>query len=408
MRGAWRLTIAGLAAGLLRGPLPALAQEAPAPATTNAPAADTVGPRELQNFSLQGNVTRPADQPAQQPVAERPTAARQQPAVTVPAAREPARRTAEASTPAPRATTPAPRQLAQAKPESQPQPQPIIPADASALPTTPAPSPASAPAFPATPDTPAEHRFPLLPWILAAIALAASGIFLFWRSRSRPAVAGGPQIDMFAAPEPAPAPAPRPAPAPAPRSAPAPPRAETPPAPPPPMPAGIVSTALRPWVDISAQPLRCIVSDDSVTIEFELELFNSGNAPARDILVEALIVNAGPTQDQELAAFFARPPGPGNRIELIHPLSRTAFTTQVVTARDHISVLEAAGRELFVPLLAFNAFYRRGSGDAQTSVAYLLGRDGNGGGKMAPFRIDQGARVFRGLGARQLPNGVRR
>jgi hypothetical protein len=406
MRGAWRLTIAGLTAGLLLGPLPALAQETPGPATTNAPATDTVGPRELQNFSLQGDVTRPADQPAQQPVAERPTAARQQPAVTVPAARESARRAAETATPALRATTPAPRQVAQAKP--QPQPQPIVPADASALPTTPAPSPASAPAFPATPDTPAEHRFSLLPWILAAIALAAGGLFLFWRNRSRPALAGGPQIDMFAAPEPAPAPAPRPAPAPAPRPAPAPPRAETPPAPPPPMPAGIVSTALRPWVEINAQPLRCIVSDDSVTIEFELELFNSGNAPARDILVEALIVNAGPTQEQELAAFFARPPGPGNRIELIHPLSRTAFTTQVVTARDHISVLEAAGRELFVPLLAFNAFYRRGSGDAQTSVAYLLGRDGNGGGKMAPFRIDQGARVFRDLGARQLPNGVRR
>jgi len=69
--------------------------------------------------------------------------------------------------------------------------------------------------------------------------------------------------------------------------------------------------------------------------------------------------------------------------------------------------LEAGGRQVFVPLLAFNAFYRRGSGAGQTSVGYLVGRETKAG-KMAPFRLDQGARIFRGLGTRQLPNGVRR
>ena len=410
MRGAWRLTIAGLTAGLLLAPVPAFAQEAPA---TNAPAADTVGPRELQNFSLQGNVTRPADQTPQQPAVERPTAARQPPTAPPSVSREPARRAAETSTPAARASSSASRQTAQAGPE----PQPIAPAETT-LPTTAAPTPVSTPALappapePTTNTLAPEHHFSLLPWLLAALALGAGGAFLFWRNRSRPALAGGPQIEMFSAPEPSPAPPSRP-PEPAPRPVPAPPRAETPPpraqtpSPPPTAPVGIVSTSLRPWVDINANPLRCVLTDDSVTIEFELELFNSGSAPARDILVEALIVNAGAAQEQELAGFFARPPGPGNRIEVLDPLTRTAFTTQVVTSRDHISIFEAAGRHMFVPLLAFNAFYRRGSGDAQSSVAYLLGRDSKGGGKMAPFRVDQGARAFRDVGARQLPNAVR-
>jgi hypothetical protein len=149
------------------------------------------------------------------------------------------------------------------------------------------------------------------------------------------------------------------------------------------------------------------VTQESVTIEFELELFNSGNAPARELYIEAVVVNAGPDQDQELAQFFGRTAREGNPIEVIHPLSRTAFPTQVVTSRDHISVFEAAGRQVFVPLLAFNVFYRRGSTEAQTSAAYLLGRD-TSGGKMAPFRLDQGARAITGLGALQLPNGVRR
>src|SRR3954451_5682584 len=63
MRGGLRLAVAVWTAGLLLGPAPLVAQSAP-PATTNTPAADAVGPKELQNFSLSGTVVRPADPPA--------------------------------------------------------------------------------------------------------------------------------------------------------------------------------------------------------------------------------------------------------------------------------------------------------------------------------------------------------
>jgi hypothetical protein len=149
------------------------------------------------------------------------------------------------------------------------------------------------------------------------------------------------------------------------------------------------------------------VTDASVTFEFELELFNSGSAPARDILVEAIVVNAGDNQDQDLATFFARPPGPGQRIDSIPPLNRTAFVTQVTIAREHVHGFNMNGREVFVPLLAFNAFYRRGSAEGQTSVAYLVGPSTKGE-KLAPFRLDLGARLFEGLAARALPLGVRK
>ncbi len=153
-------------------------------------------------------------------------------------------------------------------------------------------------------------------------------------------------------------------------------------------------------------PLRCIVTDDSVTFEFELDLFNSGSAPARDIHVAAAVVNAGPVQDQHLEGFFAQPAGPGERIPLIEPLKRVTFTTQVATSRDQIQALEMGGRFVFVPLLAFNAIYRHAGKEGRTSVSYLVGRDGKGD-KLAPFRLDLGPRVFRGLGARPLPTGVR-
>ena len=154
------------------------------------------------------------------------------------------------------------------------------------------------------------------------------------------------------------------------------------------------------------QPLRCFLTDDHLTVEFELDLFNSGSGPARDIHVAAALINAGESQDQALANFFAQRPGPGERIELIAPLKRVTFKTQIVTSRDQLQVLEMAGRQVFVPVLAFNANYGWGSKQGQTCVSYLLGRDG-GGEKLAPFRLDLGPRLFRGIGARPLPMGVR-
>lgn len=170
---------------------------------------------------------------------------------------------------------------------------------------------------------------------------------------------------------------------------------------------GVVSTRLRPWLELSMVPLRCIVTDETVTFEFELDVFNSGNGPARAILIEANVFNAGPAQDQQIANFFAKPVGQGERIDAVLPLKHLTFTTQVVTPRANIQTIDAGERQVFVPLIAFNVLYTAGASEAQTSVSYLLGREGNGE-KLAPFRLDLGPRLFRGLGARLLPGGVRR
>jgi hypothetical protein len=55
------------AALLLAMGAPALAQNSDAPVDVTAapaPSADTIGPSQLQNFNLQGTVTRPAERPA--------------------------------------------------------------------------------------------------------------------------------------------------------------------------------------------------------------------------------------------------------------------------------------------------------------------------------------------------------
>jgi hypothetical protein len=403
MRAGLRVGFGLVAAALALAPMSALAQDA-GQATTNTPATDSIGPRELQNFSIEGTVTQRAEpQPEARPPARPVTAA---PTPTQPNPTASARRTVQSepsATPAPQSE---PREVARqateppraAQPSSSvtvalPKLQDDLPRGGSA-----ASLPAAAPGF-AEPEGAAtlapERNVSFLPWLLAAVVLGAGGAFLFYRRRhGREALAGGPQIDAFVAPEAvAPAPAPKPAPAPPKR--------------PPSSIPGLVSTRLRPWIDFAFEPLRCIVDDKQITVEFELELLNSGSAPARAVLVEATLFNAGPNQDSEIAAFFANPVGEGDRIAMIQPLKRIVLKPKVAIPRELVQVYEAGDRQVFVPLIAFNAIYRWGGGEGQSSISYLVGRDTNGE-KMAPIRLDLGPRVFRGLGSRLLPTGLRK
>ena len=403
MRAGLRLSIAIAAVGLALPGARLSAQTAPPEATTNTPASDSIGPRELQNFNLQGTVTRPTAQQPPPPITAPQTPSRSRTSSTAPRTNE----LRSGVVPSARQASPEPvvasRGIASAdSARSAPlRSQPARPSSgAVALPPVDGrlagadrvdPPPASRPDLNAdTAGSLASRRgFPLLPWLLAALALGAGGVFLFWRSRSREAVASGPQVDAFVTPRPEPVPQP-PAPT---AKAPA-------------KPAGIVSTRLRPWLELNFDPIRCVVDEEKVTFEFELGLLNSGSAIARDVLIEATLFNAGPKQDREIEAFFASPVGHGQRIAAISPLQRINLRTEVSADRTGLQLYEIAGRHVIVPLIGFNALYRWGVSDGQTSQSFLLGRDTKSE-KLAPFRMDLGPRIFRGLAARPLPQFVR-
>jgi hypothetical protein len=168
----------------------------------------------------------------------------------------------------------------------------------------------------------------------------------------------------------------------------------------------VVSSRLRPWLDFEFSPTDAVIDEEKAVVEFDVTVFNSGSAPARDVLVEAAMFNAGPDQDQEIGAFFANPIANGERVPLIAPLQRMAFRSTATLSRDQFRIFEAGGRKVFVPLIGFNAVYRWSSGEGQTSASYLLGRN-TSGEKMAPFILGDRARRFQGLGARQHSVAVR-
>src|SRR5438874_1405508 len=414
MRASLRV-ITLLAAAAFGMPAAALAQPAPVPPTTDTPARNTIGPSELQNFSLRGNVTRPADQqPA--PVSTAPRAAPARTTVRTAAPTTASRRNTLnnlAEKTASPVTAPAPTISASSQPTAPQAPAASATVALPPLDSAAAPVPATNPAVTSHVVPPTDEPFapwrslPLWPWFAAALALAGGTAFLLWRRRPREAYAAGPQFDLLVPAAPEPELRREPQRVPPPQPAPAPPKTITArPALPRSVPTGIVASRLRPALEIAFQPLRCQVDDDRVTIEFELELFNAGAAPARAVLAEASLLNASATQDQELAAFFANPQGIGDRLAIIPPMKRVSFRNQVVAPRAAVLEYELAGRKTFVPVIAFNALYEWSGGRAQSSAAYLVGRDTQRD-KLGPLRLDQGAREYRGLGARPLPTAVR-
>jgi hypothetical protein len=426
----------------------------------NTSAGDAIGPEQLRNFSLGAKPVAPAQDQAVPPDLITPS-----PSTTRPIRRAPAPApSTTTATPAIRAPSPAPSAAPTAStsaPEARPQPAPasravppaassvtiaLPPADPLSRKPTPAgeggePRLSSQPMGPGAPletandDDAVAGGSSLLPWIVALLLLGGAAIFYAVRTRGRPMAEpalAGPAVPL---PLPRelpprsfpPAPPPPPAPVPQPRMAtpvggitikrpdafaPPPPAA---PVAAPPKPIGIVSTRLRPWLEIEFEPTRAVIDEAQASVQFDVVVVNSGSGPARNVLVEACMINAGPEQEAELRRFFDAPVGQGDRIDSIPPLGRISLKSAVSLPLDQVRAYEVGGRKLFVPLVAFNALYAWGSSEGQSSAAFILGRasrasDGEGDpdAKMAPLRLDLGPRIFRGLEGRRHPLGMRR
>lgn len=356
--------IVALDFGLIAAAAPAAAQQSPPP-----PQNQVVGPPQISGFSLNGTVTKSAPAPVQAPpVQSRPS--------------EPARD-----------TSPAPARAGKRKP-SPPAIAPVVklapqaPAPSTRMPRQPLDQPQEGQTIAIAPQ-PSQSL--ILPFLIAALAVAGAAAWFLFRRRPAESFAGAAGVAAFdtasAEPESAPAPAPIPA-----RS--------KPPS------GGIVSIRMRPWLDVELVPERAIVDDSKATVQFRVALVNSGNAPARDVSIEAAMFSAGADQDRQIRGFFDRQPGQSERIALIMPLQTIALDTAVFLPRQQVQPIEIEGRSLFVPMIAVNALYVWGGGKGRTSSSFLVGRTTRSD-KLAPFRLDLGPRIFRNLDARRHELGVR-
>jgi hypothetical protein len=388
----------------------------PAPTPAPAPSGNAIGPPQLRDFNLGGTVTRPAETAAPPPANGTP----RPPIASVPVTPPPAPRQRAA----PAVSTPDSDVRADvASPPPDGGFPSVTPPVSTEVPLAPAlvPEPATVPATDRTPDS------GLWPWIAAGLALVLGGGFLLWRRQQhRPARYGADRVtNVPVAPRdripPAPRPAPRPVepaarvpaatpvarPAPAPAPAPRPTPAQAPPPVAPAIPGGIVASGLKPRIELEVVPLRVEVdAAQGAAVTVEVVVHNRGSAPARDVLVEAHLVNAGPTVDNEVGLFFQRPPGSGQRRALIKPMGSVSVQLRLAVDAAGLAPLVIEGRKLLVPLVAVNAFYRWSGSELSGSASFLVGRGDSEAAKLAPFRLDQGARSWSSLAARLHSNGL--
>ena len=416
-----RMTIGnlgGLAAALaLALGAPALAQNSDAPVDVTAappPSAETIGPAQLRDFNLRGTVTRPADQPTATPAQPTDTATAQPRSGEAVPSEAAARSNAPTRLVAGREPVDSVASGGRSVDNAGAEP-PVTPSVPLEVTTNPAPQPDSAdPGL--APAVDAGSGLLSWPWLAALIALIGGGAFIFWSRHSRSRRYGDPGRMAFAglAPDTDPQSPVRP------RADPVPGRGQsrTGPRPDPvpapgvvaaPKPKGdgtIVSTSLKPNLNVEFVPDRVVITDQEVVLMFDLLIVNSGSAPARDLLVEGKLFTAHLGQDREIATFFQNPTAAGDRMAPILPLGKVSLKSMVKLPLDDVHAFEAGGRKLFVPLVGLNLVYRHGSSEGLAAASFLVGRGSEGDEKLAPFGIDVRPRIFRGLSARAHSLGM--
>lgn len=401
-------------AGIALAAAPIAAQDN---AVTSSPpaAAENIGPRELSNFSLEGRVTRQAE-PAPQAA---PAPARDAPASTASpgtADRGAETRAATVQTGGSRPTVATP---ATDSVPSRPAARPAeSPATATVAATPAVTGPISAQPLPAE----TSPGFSPLLWIAALLVLIGGAIVYFGaqRQKARHAAAGVGEFARVAKPRPPTARAPTPTPASKPAEplvrrvgpetripAAAPAGVTTPAGRAAPQPSGVVAS-LRPWIELELAPSQALVSDDHAAIAFDVTLFNSGSAPARDVAVEACLINAGQQQDVQLSEFYASPGDVRDKIPAVAPLARVTLKSAVRLPRAAIQEYDVEGRKLFMPMVAVSSRYRWSSGEGQSGASFLVGSAANDAAKLGPLRLDQGSRGWKSLSARRYEKGIRR
>lgn len=352
---------------------------------------EVVGPPALEDFDLKGEriVTQPPI-PAPRPQQQQ----QQTPVTVVPAPPSPAQ-----SRPQPKpaqSQAEAPRRDARPVPASS---QPVetapqrVEADTPVTPTV-TPSPVTVPpvqspaqsdgvAPPPTALPEPEGGFPVWPAAAGGLILLGAGFYFGRRRSAQFAVAGG-EVVRETAPLP------------------------EPPRPVPPLVAAAAAAATlapkpRASVELLFEPTSTVLGDKDAIVHFLLTIHNDGRLAAKNVRLEARIFNANGQVDADIGQFFSAPlqrrvvslPTP------LPPGERLAIQGEVPIPVADIKPIAVDGRALFIPIVAVTAIYEWEGGSGQTSKSYMVGVEAQQTGKMGPFRLDQGPRVYRSVGQRE-------
>ncbi len=255
----------------------------------------------------------------------------------------------------------------------------------------------TAPLSTAVIDQPAGERSWFWSVLIGLLVLAAVGWFLWRRRSDRLQALPAPAEEMPRSPEPV---------VPAPETAEAVQAA-------PPAPAAVVTRPSAPadapqFLDRAAHaPAASIALDVPVvsraglnmvtaTADVTVVVRNTSDVVARGVLVDVRLTSAQPGQDAAIAALFAAPGRPAAPPFDLAPGETKRVRALATVPRDSLTVLQAGGRPMFVPVVAIRAVHAGG----QTTSVHALGIERPGQAKLGPIWLDQPSRMFDTVGVR--------
>ncbi|WP_174287261.1 hypothetical protein [Sphingomonas bacterium] len=159
----------------------------------------------------------------------------------------------------------------------------------------------------------------------------------------------------------------------------------------------------RAAIAVALRPIRAGLNLLSATVEAEVVVTNTGDAPATHVRVHVSLLSAHARQDVDLTAAFAAPAGR----PVTPPFTLAAGEerrVRIVAAlpRESVRTMEAGGRPMFVPLLAIDVRYAAETAGrlARTAQAFIVGVERADSAKLAPFWIDGPSRMYDRIAAR--------
>ena len=169
--------------------------------------------------------------------------------------------------------------------------------------------------------------------------------------------------------------------------------------PPPPPPS---SSTPRARLSLDLRPTRAGINLLSATVDCEVRVTNTGDAAAEGVRVGVRLLSAHAGQDADLAAFQAQPVArPATPPFALAPGEFRAFRAVAALPHADVRPMDAAGRPMFVPVVAVNVLYRAAKGrDGQTAQSFAVGIGRADSPKLAPFWLDQPPRTVTEVAAR--------
>ena len=155
---------------------------------------------------------------------------------------------------------------------------------------------------------------------------------------------------------------------------------------------------------IELRATRAGVNLLTATVEAEVVVTNTGDAPAVDIRAAVTLLGSGAAADAALDALAAAPVGQS----AVPPFTLESgaerrFRAVAVLPLDGIEPLAVAGRPMLVPLVAVSAQWTDSAGQSRVTRGFAVGIERVDSAKLAPLWLDVPPRSYDAVAAR--PHG---